>query len=385
MNQLQDASQSKAKVLIVDDDDRLRSLLREILLINGFDVVVAESAEAALATISNSRPDIIVSDVVMPHVDGHKFFDDVKKNDEVAHIPFIFLSAVNDPQSVIRGKEKGCDDYLTKPFDPAELVATINGKLALNGQREAAYNSRLVAHHRRIVNTLSHEFRTPLVAVKTGTELLLENDDSIDEQSVKRLLESIYRGSQRLQRLVDDFMLVQQIDSGYAASVSQKLRKNVSVVLIAETAVACASETLTESAFDHTPEPKILLEFLCGESDSLYTICAYDIQVTNILQRLIANAHKFGGADNLIKVQVRREKDEVVISVIDQGPGLPGHIAKRACGLFEQIDRDKLEQQGCGIGLSIASYFTEINGGTISFGTPLNGIGLEVRVSFPAV
>jgi two-component system phosphate regulon response regulator OmpR len=116
-----------ALILVVDDDQRLRSLLQRYLADNGFRVTTAETAEAARDRLRFLQPDLMVLDVMMPGESGLSLTESLK--DEQAGIPIILLTAAGGPEDRIKGFEAGADDYLAKPFDPRELVLRIRAML----------------------------------------------------------------------------------------------------------------------------------------------------------------------------------------------------------------------------------------------------------------
>lgn len=366
-------------VLVLDDNTELLDAMGDILRANGYNVTALRDGYEAIESIRKHRPDLIICDVMMPNMDGFQFHHKIRENDEWCQIPFVFLTALADPKEVRYGKELGCDDYLTKPFDPLDLVSVVKGKLSLAGTRAEKNEERMESYRKRVINTLSHEFRTPLVAVNTGAELLLEQHGRLDEERVAHLLKSIQRGGHRLQRLVEDFMTVQQIESGAAAALAQRMRKSVSAVTVVETAMQEFAEYLVDEklncAFGIAPDEKTRAAL----------INVYDAQIINAFGRLLSNAHKFNIAGKAAVVQVARRGKQISIKLRDFGPGLSEEMLATACKLFTQIDRDRLEQQGCGLGLTIAGYFVHINGGELKFRRPDDKVGLEVEMVFPVI
>ncbi len=119
-----------ATVFVVDDNAFFRIGLREVLRRAGYLVVEAENGERALQKMKASTPDLIISDISMPVMDGYAFFQAVRENPEWVGIPFIFLTAYNTQDDIIQGKKLGVEDYLTKPIDHDELLITVQAKLA---------------------------------------------------------------------------------------------------------------------------------------------------------------------------------------------------------------------------------------------------------------
>ena len=372
------SGQESAKILVVDDSREILEVLKKVLELSGYDVFTADRASKALKKLTVKVPDLIICDVMMPEQDGYQFHLEVKQNPDWCNIPFLFLTALNSDEEKRMGMASGCDDYLTKPFDPDDLVAVVRGKLTLARHREKMSTLKMEGFRRRIIHTLSHEFRTPLVSVNTGAELLLEQHKSLNDKQIARLLQSVWRGGQRLERLVDDFMLLQQIDLGHAAHTCELYRQRCPVLRIIETAVECFKESMGEG-------DNYMVETIGPVEDELCDsyISVYDVQLINVVQRLLSNAYKFGGQEGLITITFGVAHDNVFISVRDRGPGLQDNSRSKAYEPFTQINRETYEQQGCGLGLTIARYFTTINGGTLTLSQPEDGVGLEAMLLFP--
>ncbi len=374
--------EQSAAILVVDDNDQLLSVTKEILEVHGFQVFAASSVSAALSHLTSASIDMIICDVVMPERNGFEFRDEVLRNPEWCDLPFIFLTGLSRDDEVRMGKASGCDEYLTKPFDPDDLVSVVKGKVALLRKRQAMADARMESYRRRIIHTLSHEFRTPLVSINTGTELLLDQHLSLNDEQVKKLLESVLRGGQRLERLVDDFMLLQQIDLGHAEYTCELYQQKVPLRAILESAV----EGFMDSQIH--PEQFDIQVVLPAEEvlEQLY-VKVYDVQIVNLFNRLLSNAIKFAGPKQPIRIELGLEAGEVYAAVLDNGPGLDASKEAEphdsALKPFAQINRETYEQQGCGLGLTIAHYFAAINGGKLFLRNRLEQKGLEARVVFP--
>ncbi len=124
----------KPLIFIVDDNPDILYNLKLVLEVNSYDVVTANNGREALALLStiDRVPEIIISDILMPELDGYDLFKAVSNNPILNRIPFIFLSARDSPHDVRLGKMLGVDDYLTKPFKEEDLLAIIAGKISRN-------------------------------------------------------------------------------------------------------------------------------------------------------------------------------------------------------------------------------------------------------------
>ena len=121
-------------ILVVEDDDDIREAVADLLRIQGLHVLTAEDGLAALELLQESTPELIITDIMMPRMNGYQLYERVSASTEWMWIPFIFLSARGEEEDVRFGKELGADDYLRKPVDPGDLVATVLGRLKRFGR-----------------------------------------------------------------------------------------------------------------------------------------------------------------------------------------------------------------------------------------------------------
>lgn len=133
----------KRLVLVVDDEAAIVRLLRATLEGDGFAVVTADDGEAALAVVDTERPDLVVLDVLMPGMDGFETLRRIRSQSQVPNVPVIMLTARTADLDKLQGFQSGADDYVTKPFNPDELIARITAVLRRGGAPQAATASVL--------------------------------------------------------------------------------------------------------------------------------------------------------------------------------------------------------------------------------------------------
>lgn len=361
-----------ATILVVDDNPLIVGVLTKILSSVGYRVLEATNGQQALQVLESNAVDVIVCDVMMPKMDGYELQQSLRSSDKLCHIPFVFLSALGDSIEVIKGKECGADDYLTKPFDAQALLAIIRGKLDSSRKRKGAENQRYESYRKKVIHTLSHEFRTPLVAINTGAELLLEQQEALDKQKALNLLEAIRRGGERLERLVNDFMVLQQIEGGVAKRVfdSRAVLCDINRVV----------EQVLEVRADSYRQEQGIVTF--EQLKQAVFVNIYEQQIHDVLDRLIMNGIKFSESDRSILVRIKLRKQEVGVEICDRGIGLDPNKINEALDPFGQIDRDRYEQQGGGMGLAIAARYALINNGRIEI-RPRDGGGTIAVLILP--
>lgn len=116
-------------ILIIEDDPSISSNMELILQMEGFEVRSACDGIVGLARIRERCPDLILCDIMMPEMDGHTLLEILNSEQAHDHIPFIFVTALDERTDVRRGMNAGADDYLTKPFSAEELIAAVSGRL----------------------------------------------------------------------------------------------------------------------------------------------------------------------------------------------------------------------------------------------------------------
>ncbi|PMB01543.1 DNA-binding response regulator, partial [Fischerella thermalis CCMEE 5273] len=119
-----------AQLLLVDDEPGLREAVKDYLQESGFNVQVASNAREGWELMQQSTPDLVISDIMMPQVDGYQFLKQLREDPRFQALPVIFLTAKGMTTDRIQGYQAGVDAYLPKPFDPDELVAIIENLLA---------------------------------------------------------------------------------------------------------------------------------------------------------------------------------------------------------------------------------------------------------------
>ena len=139
-------------ILICDDEELIRNVIKEYLLLDNFIVDEATDGEMALNKVKNNNYDLVIMDIMMPHMDGYTACKEIKK---IKNIPFIILSARGEEYDKLIGFELGIDDYVTKPFSPKELIARVKAILKRNNKSE---ESKIIFDGLEI-DTLAHEVK----------------------------------------------------------------------------------------------------------------------------------------------------------------------------------------------------------------------------------
>src|SRR5258707_15561626 len=236
-------TQTGQTILVVEDNEDLRENAVLVLSLEGYKVFSAMDGQDALDLLMSGkcRPDLIVSDIAMPRLDGYGFFEAVHSNPTLRSIPFIFLTARGSRRDIRFGKELGADDYLVKPFNADDFLVAVRSKLKRNQEiREQAEND-LDDARRRMVQLLSHELRTPLTYVTGGFSLLAEGLEQENLPNDMQMSMGLIRsGTQRLNHLAEQLVQYAELISGHSKIQMEKLGAPANLALAAKEALSQA-------------------------------------------------------------------------------------------------------------------------------------------------
>lgn len=368
---------SNATILVVEDDNHLIDGIREILELDDYQVITATSGLHGLEVLrSLSRPpDLIVSDIMMPKMDGYQFFESVRAEASWIAIPFIFLTAKGEKDDIRLGKSMGADDYVTKPFSAEDLLVAVSAKLARTQQLQSVFSSQVLDMKRRILTILNHEFRTPLTYVVAYADLLNREVDEMSLVEMREFLKGIYSGAERLRRLIENFILLVELEMGETELTYQWRKHKINnfelvVNLAARKAQSMLDErqqTLHVEIEDHT-QP------IMGDEEYL----------SAALVRLIENASKFSPSGKPIVLQIYADEGATTFAVVDQGRGIPENEISQIFETFYQVNRPQYEDQGTGSGLAIVRGVAKVHKAEISVESQEN-VGSVFRLHCPII
>jgi two-component system sensor histidine kinase/response regulator len=360
-------------ILVVEDNPTMAEGICDALEMEGYATIRTSNGVEALARLEENHVDLILADIMMPLMDGYDFYRKVRECPEWMAIPFVFLTAKAQKEDVRLGKRLGADDYLTKPFDADELSVVVEAKLRRAEEVRQAADRQLDELKYTILNALSHEFRTPLTYIQGYTDLLIDSDPAAEPQIFKDFLRRIQLGSQRIQGLVEDFIFLVSMESGEVAHAIAEGALETDLMPTLRATTSAYRENLTKKNITlHTDWASVLPHVL-----------AYGPLIADAFGRLLDNAIKFAPSEGAeISIRAKEVAGQVRISIRDNGIGIPAEEHARIFDRFYQVNRDLYEQQGVGLGLSIAQSIVELHQGTIKVESAL-GEGSTFTIVLP--
>jgi two-component system sensor histidine kinase/response regulator len=344
----------KARILVVEDDVNLLEGIQTVLELDNYTVISVENGEQALATLGESTvlPDLIVSDIMMPRMDGIQLLREVRKVPAWVKIPFIYLTARSEKADIQRGKQLGVDDYLIKPFDADDLLIAVESRLNRHKVLNEVFDDQVSTMKRNILTILNHEFRTPLTFVVAYADMLNDPNQLSDDEMLS-FLRGVNTGASRLRRLVENFIQLVEMESGDAQKAFE-LRKTP-IRDVTELFEAARHEVYSVTQFENP--------FTLEIDGGLPTFVGDSQYLKMALSHLIDNAVKFSEANQPIIAGARCVGNDLQLWVRDYGRGIEPGEQQRIWETFYQIDRETHEDQGAGSGLVIVKNIATLHGG----------------------
>jgi len=355
-------------VLVIEDEVHMRNSISQVLDFAGYETLVAPDGSKGVEVARQRIPDLIISDLVMPKLDGYGVLKMLRENVQTAMIPVILLTSLPPKNSMRQGMELGADDYIRKPVEADELVAAVNAQIKKRERLAQTQDIKLDALVRNIIHALPHEMHTPLHQIMGFAQLLATDPDS---RQAREFASHILDASSRLQHLVENYLVFAQAE--LIASDPQeaaKLRNHEPVeaeAVLRDVARICADE--------HDR-----LDDLCIDTQPGSLPIAQE-NLTKIVTELIDNAFKFSEAGAPVVVQAACENGCFVIHIRDYGRGMSAEQIK-SMGAYMQFDRTLYEQTGVGLGFALARRLVELHDGKIEIHSEPKK-GTRVRLSLP--
>ena len=360
-----------AKILVIDDDASLREVIQMALEHAGFEVIEADNGAIGVQNACAQLPDLILCDVRMEKMDGYRTLAALRQDAVTAPIPVILMTGQADTAGMRQGMELGADDYLSKPFTVPQLLAAVNARLKKHQTVRELAERKLADLRANISLALPHELLTPLNGILGFTDILITDHSQLQADEIVSMSEAIRDSAKRLHRLIENFLIFAQIELLQADQL-QALREGQTLDL------RKPIERVAQVRAGRAGRAEDLVLELCEASAAIT-----EDYFTKIVDELLENAFKFSTLGSPVQVQSVTGNGNFVLRIADQGRGMKSeHIAE--VGAYMQFERKIYEQQGSGLGLTIAKRLTELHGGELSIQSEL-GIGTTVEVTLPCL
>ena len=350
------------KILVVDDSGENLSMIEAILESADYKVSLAEDGGLALAQIKKSPPDLVISDVMMPKINGNELTRRIRQQQNLPFIPILLITA-QDKADVVEGLDAGADDFIRKPLDIDELLARVRSLLRLKHSIDE--REKIARLREDFVSRLTHDLRTPLVAAHRMLTFFEEGAFGSLSPAMAEAIATMKTSNQSLLEITNNMLEVYRYESG---------RKKLTFISFD------LPELIVEVVGELHPlaeEKNITLNFNSQSVENL-NIYASRLEIRRVLTNLIGNSLKFTDSGS-VTISLKTSKNLVAIEIQDTGCGIAESEQKK---LFQRFRQGKHRLSGSGLGLHLTRQIVEAHKGKILVESEL-GKGSLFTVQLP--
>jgi len=381
----------KFSILMVDDNPKNLQLLGTTLRNEGYQVEFATNGRIALNWVNKKNFDLILLDIMMPEMSGYEVCEQIRKIEAYNDVPIVFLTAKTEKESVVYGFKLGAQDYITKPFDTAELLARVRTHLELRYHKLELINinkhlEELVEERTRELNILNqrlqkaneelrtldkakseflhiiaHEIRTPLNGIKGSIDIIKELNEHNSFGSLFSILEESVN---RLERFSLFALKITQLQTGKYELDLQPIALNSLVQQILQ-------------KFREAIQKK-QLKITVHLSKELFITADWEL-INTCFSAIIDNAVKFTHSSGNIMIEGEEGENHILVKITDEGPGFSEKAMQNLFKLFSPGERHINENEG--IDLAMAKLIMDAHKGEIQINNYSGGA--VVSLIFP--
>lgn len=360
-------------ILIVDDIEQNIMVLSHILRNAGYNVIAAFSGQNALKLVEKRRPDMILLDIMMPEMNGFDVCKKLKETPGASDIPVIFLSALAENEVKVQGLELGAVDYITKPFQEAEVLARVKVQLKIRQMELEKLSNieELEELHRdkdRFIQIISHDLISPITGILLLSKMLKENNN-ISPEMTQKYGDQINLSSEKLLKLIKNILEYTKLKD-----------KQIAIEIASFDLVESIANSIT--ILQKQAENKNIIIQTIFDSESIF-INSDESKFSQIINNLLSNSIKFTKIDGKIFLQCKKSEDQIILSIEDNGIGIPDKFKDKIFERYTKFQRSGTEgEKGNGLGLPIVKFFTESLSGKINIESK-EDVGTKIEISFP--
>lgn len=352
-------------VLIVDDEAVIRDLCKRVL--HDYNVVEAGDGVEALEIFMRGGIDVILTDVMMPKMDGLELLKNLKEREPTMVV--IIMTGFADKELILKALKADADDFITKPLNLLQLKSAIDKALVKKALKEEIANLRNLDRFKTVfLSLVSHKFRTPITSISLFLQNLAAGVIDPSDEGAKEHIDLIYNESLYLGTLVSDLLTFSSVMNSSAGLHLEPCDLGLLLPVLLNNSKQWGTKPGVTSHSHLEPVPELMLD---------------REKISFALQQVIDNAIKFSKETGLICVTLRSLEDSCQISVEDNGIGISREQIPKLFEKFYQVDAQRTGQvRGFGLGLFYAREFLRMHGGSISIESE-EDVGTRVLITIP--
>jgi signal transduction histidine kinase len=348
------------RILVAEDELFNRELLCQVLHSQGFQVTAVKDGDDAMNVFHKAAPDVVLSDIKMPGMDGFSLCRNIKGNPQTAHIPVLLVTALSERDDRIEGMESGADDFLTRPFDVDELTLRIRNAMfakQLFDQLHQSYRQlrQLEELRDNLTNMIVHDMRGLLTAIAGGAELIKYRAAYKLDADEMHIIGTIEKNIKLLTDLITTILDISRLESGTMTLDIQD----------------CDLHAIVSGVLDlHASQVQSGRIYYKPLQNAVLASCD-PLMIVRVVNNLVSNALRAIGKEGQVEIKVFNKGDSVGISVSDNGPGIPIEYQSKIFDKFFQVKTGVKSEHSSGLGLYFCKMAVEALGGKISVNSTL--------------
>lgn len=340
-------------ILIVDDEPDLLEGLRGILEQENFRVIDCRDGHEARLRVFEDPPDLIISDIRMPGMDGWSLVEELHQLPLTKDTPFLFLTGHAEPSTYADAIRSGVDGVLTKPIHAAELVAAVRKRLERTRSLEQRSHESHALFETTLSRALPHGLNTSLHIIG-GYAALLASASDVDRENIAEYSGRIQEAVRRLQASLQKLWLLLSLEEQYSQDRGKGSPNDA-----AGSSLQPVVQDVVSTISAATKRP---IHLTGTEADITLDLPTPLLQ--DLLRELVDNAARFSAAGTPVHISIQPGPTHATITIADQGRGL---VSSPVEGLsaFERFQSDRFDRKGHGLGLTIVHRILRLAGGDI--------------------
>lgn len=377
-----DKNDDGSLVLVVDDDPVNLTVMANQLAISRFRVLTASSGREALEiTKGDQTPDLVLLDLMMPDMTGFEVMSEIRTQFSILDLPIIVISARNRVIDFMKAIEAGANDYISKPVNTGELLTRLklhdefrqqNSELnryrqhlesmvesrtaELNRSLENLEEAKRIAEQANAAKTeflsnVSHDLRSPMQGILGFSRLGESRAENTNREKLEKYFQHITESGERLLVLLNNLLDLSKLEAGKIEFVFRNYP------------ISKLVQHVTNDCYSLLSDKNLTLDIDNLEFEETVEMDADFI--SRVLHNLLSNAIKFSPEQGVIRVKPKKDGENLVLSIIDNGVGIPADELENVFNRFEQSSMSRKEEGGTGLGLSICREIIDGHNGRI--------------------